>query len=41
MEKEKENRIVKTLTMAVIIICLGLIILELQMNIHNELNVNF
>lgn len=40
MEKTKNKSISETITIAVVIICIGLIILELLTNIHNTLNIS-
>lgn len=39
MEKIKNRRIVKVLVVAVVVICLGLIVLELVTNISDVLNI--
>ncbi len=38
MEKQKRKRLTETIVVAIVVICLGLIILQLKSNIHNELN---
>lgn len=38
MEKKKTNRLGETLLIVVIVICMGLIILQLHVNINNVLN---